>query len=205
MLGGLLLAVACSGGSDAADTTTTESTTTTTTEAATTTSTVTTTTTPTTAPTTTTSTTTAPTTTLLVTDLAEGSGCTPGDGPLPDGRWFGYVEATEAGELKFDLACWFSGVGAEAAATAAGDESPPPNDYFVTNDNDALRTVPVDPAVNVTYYEEFLTSGSIDNPDVGSYDDWVAYRSALPAEARLGVWLDVVDGVVVIISEQWVP
>ncbi|MGH1505335.1 MAG: hypothetical protein ACRBI6_17425 [Acidimicrobiales bacterium] len=205
LVAGSLLAGACAGGSDSGteSTTTSEPTATTadptTTEPSTTEP-------PTTEPSTTTeSTVESTTTTVVVTELAEGSGCTPGEGSLPDGRWFGFVSSTAGGSIDFDLACWYTGAGAVAAAAETGDESPPPNDYFVTNTNDAVRSVPVDPAVNVTYYEEFLTSGSIDNPDVGSFDDWLAYRDTLPTAAHFGVWIDVVGGVVVLIEEQWVP
>ena len=59
----------------------------------------------------------------------DGSGCTPGDGDvLPDGRWFGFPSAREADSFSFDLACWFTGDDAAAAATEDGAESPPPND-----------------------------------------------------------------------------
>jgi hypothetical protein len=74
---------------------------------------------------------------------AHGSGCAPGAGPLPDGIWFGFPQAWTTSSIDFDLACFYSGDAAIAEATARGEESPPPNDYIITNDNPTLRTVPV--------------------------------------------------------------
>lgn len=74
---------------------------------------------------------------------AHGSGCAPGPGPLPDGIWFGFPNAWTTSSIDFDLACFYSGDAATAEATARGWESPPPNDYIITNDNPTLRAVPV--------------------------------------------------------------
>ena len=72
-----------------------------------------------------------------------GSGCSPGEETLPDGVWFGFPTAWTAESIEFDLACFYSGEAATAEASARGEESPPPNDYIITNDNDALRIVEV--------------------------------------------------------------
>ncbi len=74
---------------------------------------------------------------------AHGSGCAPGAGPLPDGIWFGFPTAWTTSSIDFDLACFYSGDAATAQATARGEESPPPNDYIITNDTPTLRSVPV--------------------------------------------------------------
>lgn len=74
---------------------------------------------------------------------AHGSGCAPGAGPLPDGIWFGFATAWTTTSVEFDLACFYTGDAATAEAAARGEESPPPNDYIITNDNPTLRTVPV--------------------------------------------------------------
>lgn len=74
---------------------------------------------------------------------AHGSGCAPGPGSLPDGIWFGFARGWTTGDVDFDLACFYTGNAAAAEATARGEESPPPNDYLITNDNPTLRTVPV--------------------------------------------------------------
>lgn len=153
-----------------------------------------------------TSTTTSPTTTqpaptpTEVVDAAEGSGCAPGSGPLGDGRWFGYVVATSETTGEFDLACWFTGEQAERAAAEDGEESPPPNDYYVRNVNEEVRSFAVDADAEVVWYPQFGDPGS------ETTIDYPAWRAALEDRDYVpGVWLDVVDGVVVDVHEQWVP
>lgn len=138
--------------------------------------------------------------------LAEGSGCTPGEGDLGDGRWFGYVAGVGADSLEFDLACFFSGEAAALAAAEDGAESPPPNDYYVRNANDQIRAVDVDPATEVLWYP------NVGDPTTGRtdpYATWVA-EGGQETEGRtgafpLGVWLTVEGGAVVHIEELWVP
>lgn len=116
-----LLAASCGGATNGGA----ASTTTTTPPAATTTTAPATTTTSTTLPPTTTTTTTVPPTTTTTTEPLpystavqgespgplegsegwDGSGCSPGSGPLPDGVWFGFVRAASPWDVTFDLAC----------------------------------------------------------------------------------------------------
>lgn len=137
---------------------------------------------------------------LSLDERALGSGCSPGDWPLPDGRWFGFVDEASEVEVTFDLACWFSGEAAAEAAAEDGEESPPPNDFHIRNANELLReesfaggaraewmTNPSDPATTTT----------------GTYLDWLAARTDRPFQP--GVWLEVVDGEVVALEEQYVP
>lgn len=151
--------------------------------------------------TTTTTTTTAPTTTTTAMPSAqpEGSGCTPGVGALPDGDWYGIVTETSADELEFDLACWFTGADAVAAAAEDGEE-PPPNDYYVRNQNDLIRVIAAATDAEVTWYPDF---GDPTSEATTTYADWIeliADRDFTP-----GVWLEIEDGVIVAIAEQWVP
>jgi len=132
-------------------------------------------------------------------DLAEGSGCQPGTGPLPDGEWFGLVTSRSGDSLEFDLACWFTGEGAILASAEDGEESPPPNDYYVRNANPETREVPVTGEVEVVFYPD----GDPTNETTVSYDEWVDLVAQRGYE--LGVWLDVEDGVIAGIREQWVP
>jgi hypothetical protein len=135
-----------------------------------------------------------------VADEAEGSGCTPGPGDLPDGEWFGYVVEARPGAMEFDLACWFTGNAAVQAAKEEGAESPPPNDYYVTNGNPAIRSLNVADQAVVIWYPN---SGDPTTETTVSYADWL-----LGVEERghiLGVWLEVDEGEVSAIREQWVP
>ncbi|MGH8944525.1 MAG: hypothetical protein ACRDVL_00045 [Acidimicrobiia bacterium] len=148
-------------------------------------------------------TTTLPSTTATgtpVLDEAEGSGCTPGQGELGDGRWFGFVLATTSGTVEFDLACWFTGDAAVRAAAEDGEESPPPNDYYVRNVNETARTLDVAADATVIWYPQV---GDPTSESTTTYQDWL--RGIEEREIMLGVWLDVDDGAVVSIHEQWVP
>jgi hypothetical protein len=134
-----------------------------------------------------------------VNSLALGSGCTPGPGDLPDGTWFGYVTDPTEAALVFDLACWFSGAGAIEATLEDGEESPPPNDYYIRNTSTDTRTLSVASDVTVRW----LPPEDIANlADIG-YADWLAIR---PERDWLpGVWLEIENGEVVSIEEQYQP
>jgi hypothetical protein len=136
-----------------------------------------------------------------VNDRAEGSGCTPGEGELPDGEWYGEIGSALADEIEFDLACWFTGDAAADAAAEDGQESPPPNDYYVRNLNTTLRTVAVGDDVMVVWYPEI---GDQTSETTIAYDEW---RDALAdrGEFTLGIWIEVENGVISHMREQWVP
>lgn len=134
---------------------------------------------------------------------AEGSGCAPGDGPsgyaLPDGEWYGLVVDATDTEIEFDLACWFTGEAAVAAAEEDGAESPPPNDYYVRNRNERTRDLPLAPDATVTFYR---TGGpdSAEESDVNAWLDLLDERGT-----QFGIWVEVGSGEVVSVEEQWVP
>ncbi len=140
----------------------------------------------------------ATTTSLVAAGGPEGSGCSPGPGDLPDGTWFGFpVEVTETG-MEFDLACWFTGEAAIAAADEDGEEFPP-NDYYVRNEVDTTRTVAAPDDVTVLWY----ASGD-PNSDVST--DWAGWLRAIDIRGfTLGVWLEIDNGALVEVTEQWVP
>ncbi len=148
------------------------------------------------------STTTSSTTTTTAPDNsgAEGSGCTPGPGALPDGRWYGLVDAVEGTTISFDLACWFTGEAAAKAAAEDGEESPPPNDYYVRNVNPALRDLAVADAATARWYAE---PGDPATETTTTYGEWVAGRAGRSFQP--GVWLTVAGGLVTEIGEQYTP
>jgi len=82
---------------------------------------------------------------------------TPDDTPPPADsgpeRQFCYARTVEldddAYRITVDYAQMLTGEEAVEAATAAGAESPPPNDYFIANDNPMLRTFEVDSETRV--------------------------------------------------------
>lgn len=127
---------------------------------------------------------------------AGGSGCAPGAGPLPDGVWFGYVEAIGATSIEFDLACFYFGEIAYTEGAADGVEVA--NDWYVRNVNPTLRTVPV--ATGATVYE--LDAGYVGFLTV-PYPDWPADPAGLSEWDFF--WLFVNGGEVTEILEQFVP
>lgn len=162
------------------------------------------TTTTTTPPTTTTSqastTTTALNTTTTTDPVAPmGSGCTPGQGDLPDGDWYGVVADFDADGIGFDLACLFVGEAAVAASAEDGDPEPPPNDYYVRNQNDLLRDLTVAADTPATWY----ASGDLNFPSSGTYAEWVDYLEV--QGPTLGVWVTISEGEVIEVAEWWVP
>lgn len=132
-------------------------------------------------------------------DGAQGSGCTPtSETTLPDGRWFGLVTSTTESSIEFDLACWFTGDAAIAAAESAGEE-PPPNDYFVRNNNELTRELPVAQDAEVTFY----LSG---DPTSEVQGDVPAWRGILNDRGiPFGIWVQTSGGEVTSVEEQWVP
>lgn len=69
-----------------------------------------------------------------------GSGCVLEGDVLTAGMWFGFVEAIGSGSVTFDLACFFTGDAAVAAATADGGEA---FDFYIRNQNPKTFTVPL--------------------------------------------------------------
>ncbi|MGB7859619.1 MAG: hypothetical protein WBM90_03905 [Acidimicrobiia bacterium] len=148
----------------------------------------------------TTTTTVAPSTTTNETNLlAEGSGCTPGTDVLGDGVWYGIVASYDTNGISFDLACWFSGDAAVIASAEDGEESPPPNDYYVRNLNTQLRDLNVGPDTPVRWYLSGDPNEFVDGP----FSDWIAFLDS--QEFRLGIWVTITDGEVTDIEEKWVP
>ena len=131
--------------------------------------------------------------------VAEGAGCDTGDGDLADGRWFGVVEALSTDSVELDIACWFIGEDAVIAAEEDGAESPPPNDYYVRDESADTTTVAVAPDATAVFYP----TGSPDG-ETGTVADLLAAsedRDGFP----YGVWVEIADGVVTSLEEQWVP
>lgn len=123
-------------------------------------------------------------------DAASGSGCAPGGDELPDGWWYGRLSGAPGGTLELDLACFYVGPAAEAEAASRGDEVE--NDYYVVNDNPAVRTVPVaeDATASCVQLEAELEMVDCAPGEVAG--DWT-------------VWVRVADGAVDRIREQYLP
>ena len=135
-------------------------------------------------------------------DGASGSGCAPGAGDLPGGVWYGTIVSAEPGSIEFDLACFYFGEIAWEVAAAVGEEAN--NDYWIINDNPALRTVPV-AAKAVVWSIPADLSDLVPLSYLTEWPpDWQRAYAACPGEF-CGVWLYVNHGVVDEIVEQYVP
>jgi hypothetical protein len=74
-------------------------------------------------------------------NAAGGSGCAiKAADSLPNGVWFGFAKSWDDSGIDFDLACFYTGDAAYAAAAARGEEQPP-SDFLVVNDAHATRRV----------------------------------------------------------------
>jgi hypothetical protein len=108
--------------------------------------------------------------------------------------------------LVFDLAYFLTGDEAVQAAIDHGAEVPPPNDYFIVNDDPGLRRVPVSPAVVVRYIPT-STGGS--DPQPGAFDPWAAAVNQEIQSDYAGRegwwWITVQGGQVVRIEQQYLP
>ena len=137
---------------------------------------------------------------LSVVESALGSGCVPGATQLPDGTWFGYLDEMSETTLAFDLACWFNGAPAAEAAAQDGEESPPPNDYYVRNSTELDRTLEVAAGTEVVWLPDLGDPATVARTD---YASWLVEREE--RDSQPGVWITTVGGAVTLIEEQYVP
>jgi hypothetical protein len=128
----------------------------------------------------------------------------------PSEKQPGYVQSVSnlsgAWSLKIDYVQFLTGGEAADAAAARGDESPPPNDYYIVNDNPKIREFPIKPGISVKV---------VTNPDGGSdpeghsvtLGEWAAFMNGTEAEIFRSnlYWVTVTNGTVIAIEAQYVP
>lgn len=133
---------------------------------------------------------------------AHGSGCDVKQGTLADGAWFGVALASDGMAITFEVACFFTGSEAIAAAALAGAEVE--QDYF-TASGGVVYVVPIgtDATMYALHYDEdagffTLLALAMDYwPDLAS--DW----HCLGELCR--IWLYVNGGVATEGVEQYLP
>lgn len=81
-----------------------------------------------------------------------------------------------------------------------GGESPPPNDYYIRNENPLIRELTVDAQTTLVFYP----SGDPNEVVTTTFDEWHAL-SAERGGFFLGVWVTIESGEVAEVNEQWVP
>jgi hypothetical protein len=122
---------------------------------------------------------------------------------LANGRYFVFLHSVDVAgkKVSVDVAQFLSGEAANKAAAEDGQESPPPNDYYIRNSSKALRTLPV--AAHAT-----LCMGSSPGDtntfavDLKGLDTLVR---AYPDDQGALVWISVTDGSVERVEQQYVP
>jgi hypothetical protein len=138
-----------------------------------------------------------------------GSPSTEPDAPLEDGRHFVLAVKAEdkAGDsqLRFDLAYFLTGDEATQAAKDHGDEYPPPNDYYIVNDNPKLRWLPVSASVKVKYIPNEMCCDLVS----GNFDAWAEAVNETTMTDYAGKnapwWITVSGGQIVKIEQQYLP
>ncbi|MHB1136089.1 MAG: hypothetical protein ACYCXR_04095 [Coriobacteriia bacterium] len=108
--------------------------------------------------------------------------------------------------LVVDYIQFLTGEEAAIAAADRGDESPPPNDYYIVNDNTRLREFTVQDGISVvTVVQDDGTS------DPGGHTlplaDWVARLSGPAADAFKSsfYWLTVSGETITTVEQQYLP
>jgi hypothetical protein len=131
---------------------------------------------------------------------------------LADGRHFGYVRSIDPlGLIVFDLAYFLTGDEATRAAREHGDEAPPPNDYYIVNDNPRLRTLTLEPGVRISLLDWNRCCDRTVDIDVPTWIDVLGSRGdGLDVDGALlrgdsPVWITISGGVVAAVEEQYLP
>lgn len=108
--------------------------------------------------------------------------------------------------LKIDYIQFLTGDEAAEAAADAGDESPPPNDYYIVNENPRIREFPIEDSVRprVVFDDN---GGSVPETLEMSLADWATnFNDPTALYYRTNFyWITITDGVVTAIEQQYLP
>lgn len=134
---------------------------------------------------------------------ANGSGCPPEAGPLPDGVWFGKVLQATPGGMRLDPGCFYFGDAAAAAAAEDGITDLPSPHYLRDPLPDSVDVPAADDAVvySIDNSGDDLTFLAL------SLREWPAQSGGYtlcPGEG-CAVWLYVNGGAITEILEQYLP
>ena len=124
---------------------------------------------------------------------------------LADGRHPVYLKTVDPDRptITFDLIQFFTGEAATKAAAEDGEESPPPNDYYIRNVNSRLRTLPVRSGAPITVNVLAAQSTGSSTKDVSVTVDELA--SYFPNSGTAPFWITVEQGQVTKIAQQFLP
>ena len=124
---------------------------------------------------------------------------------LADGRHPVYLKTVDAGgqTITFDLIQFFTGDAAARAAAEDGQESPPPNDYYIRNVNPRLRTLPVQAGAPITVNVLAAQETGSSTKDVPVTLDKLA--GYFPNSGTPPFWITVAQGQVTEMAQQYLP
>ena len=124
---------------------------------------------------------------------------------LADGRHPVYLKTVDPGQqtITFDLIQFFAGEAATKAAAEDGQESPPPNDYYIRNVNPRLRTLPVRSGAPITV--NVLAAGSTGNATKDVSVTLAELASYFPNSGTAPFWITVDQGQVTKVAQQFLP
>lgn len=133
-------------------------------------------------------------------------GTTTGPTERQPGLIVGTTTVDGAWVLKIDYVQFLTGGEAADAAAAHGDESPPPNDYYVVNDNPKIRQFKVQPGIPVFVVTNNDGTSDADGHTV-TLDQWIAAMNGSQAGAfRASIyWVTITNGIVTAVEAQYVP
>jgi hypothetical protein len=132
---------------------------------------------------------------------AAGSGCVIGQDVVPDGAWFGFVDAFNGTTFAIDIACIWTGDAAATAADADGNEFV---GFYTRNVNPKVRSVLT--SSDATAY--WLDAAGDLTPQALPIAHWPSTTGTpyqdCPSD-QCAVWIYVNDGVATELVEQYLP
>ncbi len=159
---------------------------------------------------------TPPTVASAPAEVAPSAVAPPGDGDVGvvDGRIAALVKDVrpvgDAYRMTVDLVRFLTGDEAAEAARDRGDEDPPPNDYYVVNDDPTLHALPVQAGISVNMLMdgsgELCGDIAVGCPPLPIADWATALAGTSGGLLRsMPYWVTVSGGMVTAIEQQYIP
>lgn len=124
---------------------------------------------------------------------------------LADGRHPAFLKEVDlpSRTIVIDVVQFLTGAEAAKAASEDGEESPPPNDYYIRNTNRRLRRLPVLPTARITV--NVLANDETGDATRDLPVDLVKLASYFPTDGSPLFWVTVKGDQVNTLQEQFLP